>query len=192
MKGLIAVLLASAVVVAVAAVAVSAETQVNEKAITKLDSRTQTLYSMKTPCDLMAIDSETGSPITIGSIGYGAEDFSFSPEGILYASADKHCGVHGGANTLIKIDLETGEGTEIGSIGFGDVDAMAFAPDGTLYAVDASTDQLIKIDSLTGEGTAVGPVGFPFIGGIDFSMDSTLFAMDNIWQWRRSSHALNN
>lgn len=137
------------------------------------------VYTMQSSCTLVSMDTYTLIKTTIGSIGYGAEDFSFSPAGVLFASADiNRCGVHGSAQTLITVDTLTGAGTIVGPIGFPDVDAIAFASDGTLYGVDASTDNLITINPATGAGTLVGPVGFPFIGGMAFSPGGVLFASD--------------
>lgn len=64
-----------------------------------------------------------------------------------------------GDDQLYQLDLQTGQATAIGPVGFGDVECLAFAADGTLFAVDDSSDQVITIDVATGAGTAVGPIG---------------------------------
>ena len=138
------------------------------------------LISMRDPCDLISINTDTGVVSVIGRIGLGAEDFSLSPSGTMFAAADGGCRVHGSAHILITVDTNAGTGNAVGDIGFADVDAIAFAPDGTLYGVDARTDNLIRIDSNTGAGTVVGPVGFPFVGGMAFSSDGVLYGADII------------
>ena len=50
--------------------------------------------------------------------------------------------------------------------------AMAFAPDGTLYAVIAQTNRLVSIDTGTGAVTEIGPLGVDGIEGIDFIYDT--------------------
>jgi len=139
------------------------------------------LLTAVSPCNLLSIDTAdtaTMETTIIGSIGYGAEAFSFSPTGVLFASTESYCAIHQSADFLMTVSTTTGAGTIIGPIGFGDVDSIAFSPDGTLYGVDTFTDNLIKINPTTGLGTIVGPVGFPVIEAMDFSPDGTLFATD--------------
>ena len=135
------------------------------------------LVTVTDPCNFTVIDTVAGTATVVGSIGSGAEDFSVAANGQIFAASDiTQCFVHGGAQTLITVDPLTGAGTTIGAIGFVDVDAIAFAPDGTLYGVDSQSDSLLEIDSFTGVGTVVGPVGVPFVGGMAFSPSGILFA----------------
>lgn len=68
-----------------------------------------------------------------------------------------------GFNTLYRLDLSTGAASVVGS-GFGtaagvavaDVDSMAFAPDGSLYAVADSPQALLRISTASGRATLVG------------------------------------
>ncbi len=84
-----------------------------------------------------------------------------------------------GASTLYSISPTTGAPAAIGAIGFEQVDALAFAPNGTLFGIGlngASKWVLLKIDLTTGAGTAVGPTGLeaPF-RDLSFRSDGTLF-----------------
>jgi hypothetical protein len=135
----------------------------------------QKLYTIVPPCELATIDSSTGQVDIVGHIGFGVEDFTFSPTGELYAAASTVCLLHDSASILIKVDIHTGAATVIGPIGFYDVDALDFAPDGTLYAADALTNTFIKINPITGAGTAIGLFGYDFIGGMDFAPDGVLY-----------------
>ncbi len=78
---------------------------------------------------------------------------------LLYGTA--HSGSHA-ASILYSISPTTGAATTVGAIGFDQVDALAFAPGGTLYGVGqngAGKWTLLKIDLTTGAGTAVGATG---------------------------------
>ncbi len=96
-------------------------------------------------------------------------------------------------NALYRLDLATAQATAIGTgLGFNDVEALAFAPDGTLYGVadgtvgsgSGLTDFLIRIDTSTGVGTLVGPLaGLAGEGpngqldyGLAFTCDGRLWA----------------
>jgi hypothetical protein len=69
-----------------------------------------------------------------------------------------------GFNTLYRVDLSTAAATVVGTAGFGsvagvaiaDVDSLAFAPDGTLYAVADSPQALFRVSTSTGRATLVG------------------------------------
>lgn len=93
-------------------------------------------------------------------------------------------GYAAGFSDLYRIDFATGQATLVGPIGYNDVEGLAFAPNGLLYAVaDASagsgsglTDFLIRIDPATGAGTLVAPLaglsnqGLPGAGS-NFELD---------------------
>lgn len=94
---------------------------------------------------------------------------------LIYATT--YAGPH--ASILHSIQPATGAATAIGPIGFGQVGALAFAPDGSLYAVGkngADKWVLLKIDLVSGRGTAAGPTGLdlPF-HDIAFRADGKLF-----------------
>lgn len=75
-------------------------------------------------------------------------------------------GYGAGFRDLYRVDLSTGQYSRVGAIGFNDVEGMAFAGLGELYAaVDGTqgsggtaSDFLIRIDLVTGAGTLVGPL----------------------------------
>ncbi len=148
---------------------------------------TFSLYSIDQDFNLISIDPLTGSSKVVGPIGYCVEDMSFGPDGLLYASADlTTLQLHGGADTLITINITTGEATIIGPIGFNDVDAIAFAPNGTLYGADYYNGTLIEINPSTGQASEIGLLKYPppsppdklFIGGMDFSPNGTLYGTE--------------
>jgi hypothetical protein len=93
-------------------------------------------------------------------------------------------GYAAGFSDLYRIDFATGQASLVGPIGYNDVEGLAFAPDGVLYAVaDATagsgsglTDFLIRINPATGAGTLVAPLaglsgqGLPGAGS-NFELD---------------------
>jgi len=83
-------------------------------------------------------------------------------------------GYAAGFRDLYRVDLANGQSTVVGAIGFNDVEGMAFAPNGSLYAAvdgtmqvgggsSATTDFLIRIDTSTGVGSLVAQ--FPGLQG---------------------------
>lgn len=93
-------------------------------------------------------------------------------------------GYAAGFSDLYRIDFATGQATLVGPTGFNDVEGLAFAPGGTLFAVaDATagsgsglTDFLIRINPSTGAGTLVAPLsGLSGLGvpgaGSNFELD---------------------
>lgn len=68
-----------------------------------------------------------------------------------------------GFDTLYRIDLADGKATPIGAFGaagagalIGDVEGLAIAPDGTLFAVSDARKTLLRVDTATGHATTVG------------------------------------
>jgi hypothetical protein len=140
------------------------------------------LYTFYAECELGLIDTYTGTSTPAGSLAdWSVEAMDYGPDGMLYATVEQGCGVHGSANTLAIIDPETLTVYEIGAIGWDDVDSLAFSPSGELFAVSVASYELITIDPGTGEGTLVGPLtGLPgtFPGAIEFLPDGTLMGID--------------
>jgi hypothetical protein len=90
-----------------------------------------------------------------------------------------------GFRDLYRLDLATGQQTLVGPIGFNDVEGLAFAGLGELYAaVDGTqgsggtaSDFLIRIDLASGAGTLVGPLnglaGQGPSGQLDYGLAAT-------------------
>jgi uncharacterized protein DUF6923 len=116
------------------------------------------------PSSIFTIDTATGLATLVGGtgLGDGISAIRFDPlTGMLYGMLGSACtGAH-----LITIDTTTGAGTLVGTVvgaGFdggspvpcgGGSDALAFAPDGTLYAEGFSATafaKLLKVDKTTG------------------------------------------
>jgi hypothetical protein len=65
-----------------------------------------------------------------------------------------------GSRNLYRIDLATGNAVLVGSLGVsGDFEALAFSPDGSLYALEDSTYKLYTLNLFTGAATLVGSTG---------------------------------
>ncbi len=72
----------------------------------------------------------------------------------------------------------SGSSVRLGSTGVA-VDALAFAPDGTLYGLGQGDATLYTISLTTGAATAVGSLGVPMnspVSGMTFATDGQLFA----------------
>lgn len=96
-----------------------------------------------------------------------------------------------GFDTLYRIDLADGKATPIGAFGsagagalIGDVEGLAIAPDGTLFAVSDARKTLLRVDTATGHATTVGELreGGQLIGdglnldfGLAFTCDGRLW-----------------
>lgn len=142
------------------------------------------------PNELFRMNPVTGEVNLIGTIQDPNESEFIFVEGLaygngkLYGSADNDfdpIGDH--SKYLIEIDPSTAEAKLIGAFGdaFQNVEALAFAPDGTLYGADIGTDttapSLITIDLLTGQATLVATLPTDtLIAGMDFAPDGTLYA----------------
>lgn len=79
---------------------------------------------------------------------------SASAEPLAYAS---------GFDTLYRIDLANGKAEPIGAFGqagagalIGDVEGLALAPDGALFAVSDARKTLLRVDTATGHATTIG------------------------------------
>ena len=133
------------------------------------------LYTMTEPCDLVQVDTNTGTQTTVGNLGLSVEGLAFNNSGELYASVQPgFCGAHGSATHLARIDPSTAAVQIIGAFGFSDVNAIAFRPDGTLFGASAGSDKLFEVDLVTGAGTPIGSIGFPFVGGLEFLSNELL------------------
>jgi hypothetical protein len=162
------------------------------------DDQTRNVYyttSSSTPgIELWAIEV-TGSKITTTDIGTinagGCASLAMSPSGTLLSM----CGDLFGSQQLASIDTKTGKGTLFGVPVPGlAIMAMAFGPNGTLYAVgdcnpngspvdcgpgpgpDPNYNSLYTVNEVTGAVTRVGPTGAP-----EFFMDLAFDRHGNLW-----------
>jgi DNA-binding beta-propeller fold protein YncE len=143
--------------------------------------------------ELFAIEVR-GSKITttdIGPIkGGGCASLALSPSGTLYSM----CGVLFGTQRLATIDPNTGLATLLGvSVPGLSVMALAFAPNGILYAVgdcnrtasfgctpdsDPNYNSLYTVNEATGAFTRVGSTGAPqFFMDLAFDRDGNMFGV---------------
>lgn len=150
--------------------------------IVPLNASAVQLYTFYEDCNLALIDTYTDTSTPLGSVGgWSVEAMDYGPDGLLYATVDSGCQVHGIADQLAIIDPQTLAVYPIGPIGWYDVDALAFSPSGELFAVSMASYGLITINPETGAGTWVGTLdGLPgtFLGAIDFLPDGTLMGID--------------
>ena len=110
-----------------------------------------------------------GTSARIGSNG-GTGDMDFDSGGLLYAPD------FGG---LQRIDTGTGAKTLVGawgSLGGALMQSIAFAPNGTLYAVDYTPNgsRLYTVNKANGHPTLIGAVG-SVVFGLEFGPDGTLY-----------------
>ena len=153
-----------------------------------------TTASSSPAVDLWAIEV-TGSKITTTDIGPinagGCASLAMSPSGTLLSM----CGDLFGIQQLATIDTKTGKGTLFGVPVPGlAIMAMAFGPNGTLYAVgdcnpngayldcgpgpnsDPNFNSLYTVDVATGAVTRIGSTGAP-----EFFMDLAFDRNGNLW-----------
>lgn len=134
------------------------------------------------------IDERTGAATLLGNSGASRlNSLALGPDGALY-SVGGGTGTSGG-NVLFRIDPVTGGATRVRSLLLGgreaDVRAMAFAPDGSLIAVNgapsgssAAPTELFHINLGTGTGTRIGALDEGIVG-LDFAPDGTLYGYNN-------------
>lgn len=138
-----------------------------------------TIYSVTRAMDrLILIQAD-------GSSSLGPElDRAIDARGIAFSSAGVLFAIEGefgfDDDILVTIDVATGAVSNIGSMGIDQVQALAFAPDGTLYGWDGNAG-LLTVDPSTGAATDVnGAVGGTFaIQAIEFGPDGTLYGAQN-------------
>lgn len=142
---------------------------------------------------LLTLDRNTGQVLNSVAfdrpIGTHPRGYDLSPGGILYGVIGS--GGTGSTPLLYTINPLTGVtalvGTMTGAVG---IEALAFAPDGTLYAAGSSTDyhpsdKLYRVNVSTGALTLVGGLslpggGTPDIDDLAWGSDGFLYGADSL------------
>ena len=140
---------------------------------------------------LFTIDPTTGEASLVGSFGFGQAEtqntgLAFRDDGTLFMVVDDFEDEGTDQDNLYTVDTTTGLATLVGTL-FGtpfaddpEITSIAFASDGTLFAVDRDLDALLTINPLTAEVSLVGTLGALASDGgqqgLDFFGD-TLFLM---------------
>ena len=66
------------------------------------------LYTFVDPCDLIHIDTDTGTSTNLGSlVEWSVEAMDYGPDGVLYATLENGCWTHGNAHLVGTIDPAT-------------------------------------------------------------------------------------
>lgn len=143
-----------------------------------------------TNADLYTIDPTTGEASLVGSFGFGQAEtqntgLAFRDDGTLFMVVDDFDDGTTDQDNLYTVDTTTGLATLVGTL-FGtpfaddpEITSIAFASDGTLFAVDRDLDALLTVNPLTAEVSLVGTLGALADSGqqgLDFFGD-TLFLM---------------
>jgi hypothetical protein len=137
------------------------------------------------PNFLTTIDPETGAGTEVGAIGWPVTALAFSPDGTLFGVADTS-GHLVTPQALITISTASGASTIVGEPSailpgqeLSDVEALSFAPNGSLFGVRMDSGQLLRINTTDGAGEEIGqtgnsgadggdPWGFPCISALAF------------------------
>lgn len=102
------------------------------------------------PNSLVAVDPSTGVSHLVGSTGLSSiieGDLARDPAtGLLYGCYN----LSTGARQLFTLNTQTGAATPLTASLPGDPSALAFASDGTLYAIDTSLGELLVVNKVTG------------------------------------------
>ncbi len=95
-------------------------------------------------------------------------------------------------NALWRINLSSGAHEYVGWTGYLDLEALAFAPDGTLYGADDESKTLVRVSQVSGMGVPVGGVANrhnmrlslqqPMDFGMTFDCDGNAFVVSDIQQ----------
>lgn len=156
--------LADAVVVA--SVALDADVWVTRRGL--VVSPGGRLFGLLPGLELRTIDPATGATTLVGAITGATiiEAIAFSPDGVLYAVGKTSAS---GVRTLFTIDPTTAAATVLFRLPPGDLDTLAFAGDGMLYASDADGSveaDLIRIDPATGDLEVLENTGIVGLNGL--------------------------
>jgi len=117
--------------------------------------------------DFYTFNIDTGTSARLGSTGVGIDAMAFDSSGTLYALGQ-------GDAALYTINTTNGATTKVGDLGVeqgSPIGAMAFAPNGVLYA--SIDDRLFTINKTTGAASPVSSTvldfGFSSVSGLAFA-----------------------
>lgn len=115
----------------------------------------------QTTSDLYTINPVTGTPTSVGPIGYAVTAMAWDPIGsVMYGMTSNNSAAS--PRNLITINLGTGAGTVVGPLGLGATSSasdMTFTSDGQLWGIRTSNGRLMTINKTTGAGAEVGTSG---------------------------------
>lgn len=131
--------------------------------------------------DIYRINVATGAATLVGNTGLdflGNSGLAFRSDGTLFLITDG--GGEDGAR-LYTVNTATGAATVVGDLTLDTLSSIAFAPDGTLFAIDPDNDFLVTINPTTAAISNVGVLGLGVAiddqQGLDFDSSGTLFLM---------------
>jgi hypothetical protein len=149
--------------------------------IASLEERTllSTLYAVGSgvgdgTSHLYQINDYAAAPkaVDIGSTGTVLTALAIDPQN------DAAYGVGGG--DLHSVNLTTGKAADIGSLGAPGMNALAFSPNGNLYAMGSTTSDLYTINRTTGHATVVFNTGFTSAGDLAFDNNGDLYLTTSV------------
>lgn len=133
------------------------------------------------PSQLFAASLGTPEATLLGAIGeqVGEGDLAIDPlTGDLYAIGLTDLIF---PFTLLRIDLPSSTASVVGEIGSSDISALAFAADGTLYAIDTGNDTVLELDPTNASTLSSVALSEPLgaLAGMDFDpRTGTLYVAD--------------
>lgn len=144
-----------------------------------------TLYAAQaqnqTTSDLYTIDPVTGTPTSVGAIGFAVTGLAWDPVGgVMYGATSNNSASN--PRSIITIDLGTGAGTLVGSLGLGGSIAasdLQFTSDGQLWGIASSGGKLLSINKSTGAGTSIGATGIFWATGLNVLTDDSFLTVGN-------------
>ena len=145
------------------------------------------LYTFDSNADVIRqVDPSTAGTVATYNIGLmpgallGQGGLAFQSGTVGYLTSALDPTTFAPANSLYRFDISTGQSVNIAPGGTSDtLEALAFAPNGTLYGLGKLDGDLYKVSTATGALTLVGNVGFNVgspIGSLAFGPDGVLYA----------------
>ncbi len=133
------------------------------------------ILAVGTAGDVFTIDSATGRGALLDGARHftGLNSLAKDDRGVMYSAS---------GDSLILIDEFTGSTTRLATLGVDDVRGLAFAPHGSLYAIDdggiAMPDRLYSIDPATGAAALIGATSHARLQGFAIDHAGRAFAWD--------------